>query len=665
MNAKFRISAWLLAATFGVTACGGADTVDDKAGANAQPIEPTRPIAPEPPPLEQPAAVTPVVAAAPAPSPTDAATEVAPVAESPLPDKPTPTDKKNEDENGAPIMPADIRFTTSPAEAQLNEGVNFLKENNLFEARQHLQAATQADPKSATAWYNLAITQFRSGSMEDAEAAVGQAVVLNPTYSRAVVLQSVLYLRKHESARALDAVDKALVARPQDVMLMAARARALVADKQFQPAIDQCIKGIKIDQDNPELMRTLGEAYLSMGREGLAKMALERAWSVYTGDAEAPPGADEGLYKGKKTYSMRVAHGGGSWRGPGSEALDRDAGMAQIYYLYGQMALKRDEIENARDQFLKATQTRPDYAEAWNNVGVCWIIAKKADEAIEALNKALEIEPTLLEARVNLGSAWRISRDPQKAEKAKAEYERAMKQDPRNPAIHFDLGILYMENPMPDVGGDLERFQRALDYFQAYLELKGSQTDPKDPVRDYIQEATNLRKIEQDKRKAKEQGEKDAEESRKQKAEEERKKLEEERAKQAAEDAKKEEEARKNGVPPPETTPPPSEGTTPPPADGTTPPPPTDTTPPPPSDTTPPPASDTTPPPPSDITPPPPADPTPAPPPPADPTPPPPAAPTPPPPADPAPPPPADPTPPPSDPVPPPPSDDPPPPPPP
>ena len=126
-----------------------------------------------------------------------------------------------------------------------------------------------------------------------------------------------------------------------------------------------------------------------------------------------------------------------------------------------------------------------------------------------------------------------------------------------------------MENPMTDVGGDLERFQRALDYFQEYLTLKGSQTDPKDPVRDYIQEATNLRKIEQDKRKAKEQGEKDAEESRKQRAEEERKKLEEDRAKQAAEDAKKEEEARKNGVPPPETTPAP-------PVDGTTPPPPAD-----------------------------------------------------------------------------------------
>ncbi len=632
----FRSLTWLLAAACGLSACGGADTAGDNPVMTQQPNEPSLPQAPPPPALEQPAAPTVEVAVAAAPSPTDSASETAPVAESPLAAAPTPTEKKDEDENGAPVMPADVRFTTSAAEAQLNDGVNFLRQNNLFEARQHLQAATSADPKSATAWYNLAIVQYRAGSYEDAESSVQNAVVLNPTYSRAVVLQSVLYLRKHEAARALDAVDKAMVARPQDVMLMAARARALVEDKQYQPAIDQCIKGIKIDQDNPELMRTLGEAYLAMGREGLANAALERAWSVYTGDAEAPPGADESLYKGKKAYAMRVAHGGGSWRGPGSEAIDRDAGMAQIYYLYGQMALKRDEVEIARNQFLKATQTRPDYAEAWNNLGVCWIIAKKADEAIEALNKALEIEPTLLEARVNLGSAWRISRDPQKADKAKAEYDRAMKQDPRNPAIHFDLGILYMENPMTDVGGDLERFQRALDYFQTYLELKGSNVEPKDPVRDYIQEATNLRKIEQDKRKAKEQGEKDAEESKKQHAEEERQKLEAERKKQAEEDAKKEEEARKNGVPPPDTT-------TPPPSDGATPPPPSDGATPPPPDTTPPP----------------PAEPAPAPPP-AEPAPvPPPAEPAPvPPPAEPAPPPPADPTPPPAEPAPPPPPSD-------
>jgi tetratricopeptide (TPR) repeat protein len=597
LNAKFlgwRALAGVTAAALCLTSCGGAETSPDEV-MTQKPVEPTEPQAPPPPPLEQP---TPPVAAAAAIAPTttavDAANEVAPVEVSPLAEAATP--EKKVDENAAPQMPPDVRYTTSPAEAQLNDGVNFLRQNSLFEARQALQAATNADPKSASAWYNLAIAQYRAGSFDDAMASVANAVTLNSTYSRAVVLESVLFLRKHEISRAIDVVDKAMLTRPLDVMLMAARARALVEDKQYQAAIDQCIKGIKVDQDNPELMRTLGEAYLAMGREGLAKMALERAYAVYNGPAEAPPGADEKLYAGKLTYQMRIAHGGGSWRGPGSEALDADAGMAQIYYLYGQMALKRDEIENARDQFLQATKRRPDYAEAWNNLGVCWIIAKKADEAIEALNKALEIEPTLLDARVNLGSAWRISRDPQKAEKAKAEYERAMKQDPRNPAIHFNLAILFLENPMQDYG-DVERFQRSLEYFKTYRELRGSDTNVKnpgstekvDPLDDYEKEAKNLLKIELDKRKAKETGDKEAEEARRQQKEAARLKAEED-AKKADEDAKKAEEERQKGVPPSDTTPPPPEGGTPPPPDASAPPPPVEPSPaPPPSEPAPPP----------------------------------------------------------------------------
>ena len=642
MNAKFcqrwGVSVW--AATALLAACGGPDKVADGPPANPAPTEPTLPEAPPPPPLEQPAA--PVAEAAPAPTPTDVATETAPAEASPLPQTPTAAAKKDENEEPtAAAMPPDLRYPNSPAEAQLQEGVNFIRENNLFEARQRLQAATTADPKSATAWYNLAIVQYRTGSFDDAMTSAQKAVELNPTYSRAVVLQSVLYVRKHEAARAIAVVEAALQARPLDVMLLAARARALVEDRQYQAAIDQCIKAIKLDQDNPELMRTLGEAYLAMGREGLAKMALDRAYTVYTGDAEAPPGADAALYAGKKTYQMRVAHGGGTWRGPGSEALDAEAGMAQIFYLYGQMALKKDEIENARNQFIQATKRRPDYAEAWNNLGVCWIVAKKADEAIEALNKALEIEPTLLEARVNLGSAWRISRDPQKAEKAKAEYERALKQDPRNPSIHFNLGILYLENPMPDVGGDLERFQRALDYFATYKELRGptANGEKKDPIDDYVNEGINLRKIEQDKRKAKEQGEKDAEEAKRQKQEDERKKLEAEQKAREEEEAKKALDAQKQAPPPAEGAAPPADGAPPPPADASPPPPAEPAQPAPPTEppAPPPPAEPPAPPPPAEPTPPP-----------ADPSPPPPD-PGPPPPADPGPPPPADPPPPPSD----------------
>jgi len=558
-----------------------------------------------------------------------------PVADEPNAPTPTasPDTAKAED---APPPETDVRRANSAAEPLIEEGIRLLQENNLFDARQRLQGGTQRDPQSATAHYDLALVQFRLGNFEDALQSAQKAVELNATYTRAVVLLSVLHLRHGDAQTASAVVDSALQKRPTDVMLLGAKARVLIAEREYQKALEVCVQAIKLDHDNPELLRYVAEAYLGMNREGLARLALDRAFQIYTSDEEAPTdasGAPTAAAPARKTYDVRASHGGGTLRGVRAEALDRDAGIAHIYYLYGQMAMRRDEVSDAREQFVQATKLRPDYAEAWNNLGVTWIVAKKGEQAIESLQKALEIAPTFLEARVNLGSAYRISKDPDRAVKAKAEYERAIKQEPRNPAPHFNLGILYLETALPDVATSPEqRFQKAIDYFNTYRELRGPRAPgEKDPLEDYIAEAVNLRKIAADKRKTDEQAKIEQEADRKKAEEEKRQKEEaarvkaEEDAKKAAEDQRKaDEEARKKAeeaptpeqpAPPPPTAPPPDASPAepaPPPASPPDAPPAEPAPPPPPPDA--PPAEPTPPPPPPDA---PPAEPAPPPPPPA------------------------------------------------
>jgi tetratricopeptide (TPR) repeat protein len=548
----------LLASSLLATACSGPE-VAGKKGAADQPAEPA---AQEPPAQQGPPAADPNIAQ-PAGAATTTAKDEPPVAAAPAEPTPTAEAKDATATTKAEEHPADVRYANSPAESLINDGVNLMRDNNLFDARQRLQAATQQDGKSATAWYNLALVQQRMGNPDDAIQSVKKAVELNPTYSKAVVLLTVLYLRKGDGRAALEAVEQGLSRRPGDVMLLGAKARVLVEEKEFQRALDTGILAIKLDQDNPESLRYLAEAYLGLGREGLARLALDRAFQIYTGNAEPPAGAPaDASLAGRKAYDVRISRGGGSWRGPGAEALDRDAGVAHIYYLYGQMALKKNDVVEAREHFLQATKLRPSYGEAWNNLGVCWIAAKKGEEAIDALTKALEINPTSFEARLNLGSAYRISKDPQRAEKAKAEYERAQKQDPRHPAPVFNLGILYLESQLTDVTSGEARFQKALEYFAQYRELRGpGSQNQKDPLDDYIAEAKNLLKIEQDKRKVQEKAatEKSADDAKK--AEDARKKAEEDARKKAEAEAKKAEEEKAK---PPETAPTPPPGDKPP-----------------------------------------------------------------------------------------------------
>jgi len=395
----------------------------------------------------------------------------------------------------------------------------------------------------------------RIGNPDDALQSAKKAVELNPTYSRAVVLLAVLQLRKGDNRQAIDVVEEGLQRRPGDVMLLGIKSRVLVEEKDYQRALDVAISAIKLDQDNPESLRYLAEAYLGLGREGLARLALDRAFQIYTGTQEAT-GATGEIASGKKAYDLRMSRGGGTWRGVGAEAIDRDAGVAHIYYLYGQMALKKNDVVEAREHFLHATKLRPSYGEGWNNLGVCWIAAKKGEEAVEALTRALEIQPTSFEARLNLGSAYRISKDPARAEKAKAEYERAQKQDPRSAAPVFNLGILYLESQLPDVATGEARFQKALEYFGQYRELRGSAGQGKDPLDDYVAEAKNLLKIEQDKRKVSEKAAVEKSDDEKKKATDAALKVAEDARKAAEAAAKAEEEAKQA---PPETPTPPVE----------------------------------------------------------------------------------------------------------
>lgn len=546
------------AATLG--GCSSPDTVD---------TPPTKPAEkPADPPVE-PGAVDEAKPASPATA-EEKPDEPAKPEEKPADAKPGDA-KPGEEKTG---KPADIKYADSPAKLLIDEGVQFLTENNLADAQQKLLNAAKQDPKSATAWYNLAICQYRMGSDDDALESAKKAFEVNPSYSRAAVLLSVLHLRRGQAAQAVAVLDDALGKRPGDAMLLGAKARALVANAEYNRALDACVEALRLDQSNPEVMRYLAEAYLGLGRVGLARLALERAYEVYTGEeVKAAISGEESSGPARKQYELRTAQGGGSWRGVGAEAVTREAGLAHIHYLYGRLYMADSEWESARDQFRKATQLRADYAEAWNNLGVCWIVARKGDEAVEAVNKALELQPTWIEARINLGSAWRVTRDPEKANKARAAYEQALKQDPRRAEAHFNLGILFLENPMADMANDEARFAKSLEYLNAYKEIRGAGIDAKDPIDKYISDAKLFLTQEQTKRINAEKNAKEAEEYKRKKAEEDAKKADEDAKKaadeaakkQAAEDAKRaeedakraEEEAKKKAEETPAPTPPP------------------------------------------------------------------------------------------------------------
>jgi len=68
----------------------------------------------------------------------------------------------------------------------------------------------------------------------------------------------------------------------------------------------------------------------------------------------------------------------------------------------GTEALSSNQLQQARDYFEKAIHEYPEYAAAYNNLGIAWLREGKTEEGSTALRKAISLNPHLISAFRNL-----------------------------------------------------------------------------------------------------------------------------------------------------------------------------------------------------------------------------------------------------------------------
>lgn len=74
------------------------------------------------------------------------------------------------------------------------------------------------------------------------------------------------------------------------------------------------------------------------------------------------------------------------------------------WYYLGNAFLKAQKFTKAFDAFDRSLQIRPDFAEAWNNLGVVTMINRKGSP-VDVFEKAISLNPRYAEAWNNLGVA--------------------------------------------------------------------------------------------------------------------------------------------------------------------------------------------------------------------------------------------------------------------
>lgn len=150
-------------------------------------------------------------------------------------------------------------------------------------------------------------------------------------------------------------------------------------------------------------------------------------------------------------------------------ALKNDPSSAEACYGIGSVALQQDKLDEAKEDFERATRLQASYPDtlpnAWNNLGLIATRQGRTGEAIPYFEEALKVNPNHLVALEDLGNAYRQEK---RWDDARVTLERAVRVGPQDAEANYSLGMVYAQ--VNNVDRAYEYLQRALQIRPEYAE---------------------------------------------------------------------------------------------------------------------------------------------------------------------------------------------------
>jgi len=164
------------------------------------------------------------------------------------------------------------------------------------------------------------------------------------------------------------------------------------------------------------------------------------------------------------------------------DILAKEGENLDVVFHLGLMYFMEDKFDEANAMFEKSTTLSPDFALGHMHKGVSLFRQGKVEEACASLEHAALLMPDSPEIRNILGELYRESaeRNPQNIEKAMAEFETALKIDPKYPDAFINKVLMDPANyqqGMPNADVIVGKLKEAIamdDQCQmAYIQLAG------------------------------------------------------------------------------------------------------------------------------------------------------------------------------------------------
>jgi tetratricopeptide (TPR) repeat protein len=134
-------------------------------------------------------------------------------------------------------------------------------------------------------------------------------------------------------------------------------------------------------------------------------------------------------------------------------------------YEKGVEEIKVENVKKALRYFEKAVDLDPQFAFAWDNIGICYRKLEKFDEALVAYNKSLEVDPYGIVPLQNIAVVYQYKKQFESAIDA---YKKLSVVESANPEVYYGVGRIYAIN-LNDMENGLQNMCKA---YNLYIEQK-------------------------------------------------------------------------------------------------------------------------------------------------------------------------------------------------
>jgi tetratricopeptide (TPR) repeat protein len=299
-------------------------------------------------------------------------------------------------EKGTPL-PARKPMSGS-AQSDYDDGIKKAREGDLVAARSEFDAAVKSDPNAYLALHALGVISDREGKESQAIDYYRRALRVQPDYEESAQGIVAIYIRQGQSDKALGFLQPLAQQWERNLALQAYYADLLTQLNRPADAITTARAALRRDERFVPAMLSLVRANLKAGKVELADSILEQAIAV-------------------------------------------DDKNANLHFIKGKRLVEDQRLGDALNEFRKAVELDPDFAEARMELALRLLAGANYDEALSQLQAVEKLTPKLVEVQLALGDAYRSKGQ---WENAKAAFDKALRMRSDLPQAHFNLALMYM-----------------------------------------------------------------------------------------------------------------------------------------------------------------------------------------------------------------------------